>query len=123
MRHPQGPVAQMVARHGELSVCTSIIVASELRCGAMKRGSLRLTLQLDTILGALDILPFEAPADSHYAELRLALERAGTPIGPNDMLVAAHARSLDLTVVTGNMREFSRVPMLSAVNWIKGSSS
>lgn len=110
----------MVAQHGEASVCTSIVVAAELRFGALKRASVRLSTQLDTVLGAFDILPFESPADSYYAELRLALEAAGTPIGPNDMLVAAHALALDLAVVTGNMREFSRVPMLNAVDWIRG---
>lgn len=119
MRHPQGPVARTIARHGEASVCTSIIVASELRFGALKRGSERLSAQVDVVLAALDVLPFEIPADSHYAELRLALEQAGTPIGPNDMLVAAHALALDLTVVTANVREFSRVPMLEVVNWIR----
>lgn len=110
----------MVAHHGEASVCTSIIVSAELRFGARKRGSANLSAQLETVLGALDVLPFESPADSHYAELRLALEAAGKPIGPNDMLVAAHALALDLTVVTGNMREFSRVPMLTVVDWIRG---
>lgn len=86
----------------------------------MKRGSIRLSRQLDAVLGALDVLPLEPPADIRYAELRIALERAGTPIGPNDMLIAAHALSLDLAVVTGNTSEFSRVPMLTAVNWLGG---
>jgi tRNA(fMet)-specific endonuclease VapC len=108
----------MIARHGEQTVATSVVVAAELRFGAMKRGSARLTAQLETVLGALEILPLEPPADLRYAELRLALERAGTPIGPNDMLIAAHALALDLALVTGNVREFARVPTLNAVNWL-----
>ena len=112
----------MIAHHGEQSVATSVVVASELRFGAMKRGSERLTAQLNIVLGELEILPLEPPADLRYAELRNSLERAGTPIGPNDMLIAAHARALDLILVTGNTREFVRVPMLSAVDWLNTPS-
>lgn len=109
----------MVAQHGEQTAATSVIVASELRFGAAKRESARLSAQLDAVLGALDILPLELPVDLRYAELRVALERAGTPIGPNDMLIAAHALALDLTLITGNIREFSRVPLLTAVDWME----
>ncbi len=122
IRHPQGRVAAEIARRGERSICTSIVVAGELRFGAAKRGSERLTRQLDMILSALEILALEEPADRHYADVRNHLERAGTLIGPNDMLIAAHARSLDLTVVTGNVREFARVPGLDVENWLERSS-
>lgn len=117
VRNPGGPVARMVAQHGEATVCTSIVVVAELRFGARKRGSMRLERQLESVLRGLDVLPLEPPADSRYAELRVALERAGTPIGPNDMLIAAHALALDLILVTGNTREFSRIPALLALNW------
>lgn len=122
VRNPGGQVARVVAHHGEQTVCTSIVVAAELRFGARKRGSPRLERQLETVLRALDVLPLEPPADERYAELRLVLERAGTPIGPNDMLIAAHALALDLMLVTGNLREFTRVPALQAVNWIAARS-
>ncbi len=108
----------MIAHHDEHAVATSAVVASELRFGAMKRGSARLSRQLEVVLGALDVLPLESPADLRYAELRVALERTGTPIGPNDMLIAAHALALNLAIVTGNTSEFSRVPMLTAVDWM-----
>ena len=117
VRNPQGNVARMIAHHGEQTVATSIIVACELRYGAMKRDSKRLSAQLDAVLSALEILPLQSSADLRYAELRITLERAGTPIGPNDMLIAAHALALDLVLVTGNIREFGRVPMLNAVDW------
>lgn len=113
----------MVARYGEATVCTSIVVVAELRFGALKRGSPRLERQLETVLRELDVFPLEPPADSRYAEIRVALERAGTPVGPNDMLIAAHALALDLVLVTGNLREFSRVPTLNAANWITAPAS
>ena len=118
VRHPQGRVAKKIAVEGEKSICTSIVVASELRYGADKRGSKRLTAQLDAILAALEILPLEAPADRHYGELRTDLERRGESIGPNDMLIAAHALALDCVVVTANVSEFARVSGLRVENWL-----
>lgn len=118
VRHPQGSVATRIAQHGELAVCTSIIVASELRFAAAKRNSPRLTAQVESILGAMEILPFDAPADCFYAQLRLALEQSGTLIGPNDMLIAAQALSSDCTLVSANLKEFSRVDGLRVENWL-----
>jgi tRNA(fMet)-specific endonuclease VapC len=118
---PQGSVAAEIRRRGEASVCTSIIVAAELRLGAAKRASPRLTGQVEAVLSALEVLPLEPPADERYALLRDHLERQGAPIGPNDMLIAAHALSLGLSVVTGNLREFSRVPGLVVENWLASS--
>jgi tRNA(fMet)-specific endonuclease VapC len=115
---PQGVVAGEIERRGEKGVCTSIVVAAELRFGAAKRGSPRLERQVEAVLSALTVLPFEEPADRRYGDLRAHLERQGTPIGPNDMLIAAHALSLGLTVVTGNLREYSRVPGLAVDNWL-----
>jgi tRNA(fMet)-specific endonuclease VapC len=115
---PQGRVAAEIASRGEASICTSIVVAAELRFGAARRGSARLTRQVQAVLSVLRVLPFEEPADRRYAELRVRLERQGTPIGPNDMLIAAHALALGLAVVTGNAGEFSRVPGLAVDNWL-----
>lgn len=88
VRHPQGLIFQRIITAGEDSVCTSIVVACELRFGATKSGSSRLVHQLERILEILPILPLEPPADQYYAEIRTHLERAGTPIGPNDLLIA-----------------------------------
>ena len=85
IRNPQGKVAEQIRKIGEAQICTSIIVAAELRYGAMKKGSARLTAQLEAVLGALDVLPFEAPADAVYGEIRTKLERAGRPIGGNEI--------------------------------------
>jgi tRNA(fMet)-specific endonuclease VapC len=117
VRNPQGKIATHIADLGEGSVCTSIIVAAELRYGAAKKGSERLLAQLVTVLGALEILPFETPADIAYGEIRARLEAAGKPIGGNDMLIASQAISLGLTIVTDNEREFSRVEALRFENW------
>ena len=118
VRRPAGKVAQRIEAIGEEQVCTSLVVAAELRYGALKKGSDRLTNQLETILSALDILPWKQPADARYAELRKALERADTIIGPNDMLIAAHTLALDLILVTANVGEFSYVPDLRIENWL-----
>src|SRR5208282_5972424 len=91
VRNPQGRVADHIRKVGEVQVCTSIIVAAELRYGAAKKGSPRLTAQLEAVLAALDVLPFETPADTAYGALRTRLEQAGTPIGGNDLLIAAQA--------------------------------
>jgi len=119
VRNPQGRVAASIAQVGEKSVCTSVVVASELRFGAAKRNAPKLTAQVDAILAALEIRPFDIPADREYAKLRLYLEQAGMPIGPNDMLIAAHALALESTLVTANTGEFARVPGLAVENWLE----
>jgi len=118
VRNPKGRIAQRIEAVGEDNVCTSLVVSAELRFGALKKGSERLSSQLEAVLSALDILPLEEPVDVRYAALRLALERAGTPIGGNDMLIAAHALALGVTLVTANEREFSRVLGLAVENWL-----
>ena len=118
VRFPRGIVADRITHIGEDSVCTSIIVACELRFGATKKNSPRLIAQIKSILSAIEVLPFDAPADNAYAQLRLGLERAGTPIGPNDMLIAAHAISAECVLVTANLGEFSCVAGLSVTNWL-----
>lgn len=119
IRHPQGVIAARITEVGESRIATSIIVAGELRYGAERRGSPRLTTQLEAILELLPILPLGDDADIFYGRLRTDLERRGTPIGANDMLIAAHALSLGATLVTDNVREFERVTDLAVVNWLR----
>lgn len=121
LRNPQGKVAKHIRRVGEEHVCTSIIVAAELRYGADKKGSRRLSSRLDAVLGALEVLPFETPADTRYGLLRARLEQAGTPIGANDLLIAAQALALGYVIVTDNEREFSRVNGLRLQNWLRST--
>lgn len=118
VRHPQGIVAQRIAAVGEPAVCTSIVVAAELRFGAAKRNAPRLTNQVEAILDAMEVLPLDAPADRAYAQLRVALEQSGQPIGPNDLLIAAQALTCECVLVTANVDEFSRVAGLRVENWL-----
>ena len=119
VRNPGGKVTQHIRKVGEAQVCTSIIVAAELRYGAAKKGSARLSAQLDAVVGALEVLPFEKPADAAYGSLRARLEQAGLPIGANDLLIAAQALALDYTVVTDNEKEFARIEDLRVENWLR----
>ncbi|MCG3170041.1 MAG: Ribonuclease VapC2 [Pseudomonadales bacterium] len=118
LRHPHGAVAGRISAVGEESICTSIVVAAELRYGARKSGSEQLRKRIDLLLSALEILPLEPPADRRYAEIRDHLTRRGALIGPNDLLIAAQALAADLTLVTANTREFARVPSLRIENWL-----
>jgi tRNA(fMet)-specific endonuclease VapC len=119
VRHPQGRAAMKVADVGEDAVATSIVVAAELRYGAAKKGSARLAGQLEAILAAIEVFPLEPPVDVAYGDIRAALEAAGTPIGGNDLLIAAQAVSLDMVVVTDNEREFGRATGLKVDNWLR----
>ena len=119
VRDPGGPVTQRIRIAGEANVCTSVIVAAELRYGAAKKGSARLRAQVETVLGAIEVLPLEAPADAIYGEVRAHLERAGRSIGGNDLLIAAHALSVGCALVTDNEGEFSRVEGLAVENWLR----
>ena len=118
VRHPQGVVAKKIAVVGENEICISIIVASELRFGAAKRNSARLSNQVETILAAMLVVPFDVPTDREYAKLRQLLESSGNSIGPNDLLIAAQARANGQILVTNNVREFTRVPSLQVENWL-----
>jgi tRNA(fMet)-specific endonuclease VapC len=119
IRNPQGRIAQHIRKIGEAKVCTSIIVAAELRYGAAKKHSVRLTAQVQAVLGALEILPFESPADSTYGMLRARLEKAGRPIGANDLLIAAQTLALGYTIVTDNEKEFAQIKDLPRENWLR----
>jgi tRNA(fMet)-specific endonuclease VapC len=119
IRNPQGRIAEQIRRIGEEKVCTSIIVAAELRYGATRKASPRLTNQVEAVLGSMDILPFEAPADTTYGLIRARLEKAGRPIGGNDLLIAAQAIALGYTLVTGNEKEFARIESLARENWLR----
>jgi tRNA(fMet)-specific endonuclease VapC len=118
VRHPQGRIAEKIKTVGEDQICTSIIVAAELRYGATKKGSARLATQLETVLGALQILPFEAPCDRAYGSIRSQLEQLGRPIGGNDLLIAAQAVALSYTLVSDD-RGFARVKGLALENWLR----
>jgi tRNA(fMet)-specific endonuclease VapC len=119
IRSPQGRIAERIRKVGEENICTSIVVAAELRYGAAKKASPKLTARVEALLGAIDTVVFDAPADEIYGSIRTQLELAGTPIGGNDLIIAAQAVTLDLTLVTDNEQEFSRVDGLRVENWLR----
>ena len=122
IRSPRGRLLhQILAREPE-QLCTSVIVASELRFGARRKNSPELSRRVEQMLGGINILPLDGTVDAHYADIRAILEAAGTPIGANDLFIAAHARSRDLALVTHNLREFNRVPGLRVENWMDGQA-
>jgi tRNA(fMet)-specific endonuclease VapC len=92
VRNPRGRVANRIKAIGEQNICTSFIVAAELRYGTTKKAPPRLSTQVEAVLDAMDTLPFDSPADEIYGSIRTRLESAGTPIGGNDLLIAAQAR-------------------------------
>jgi tRNA(fMet)-specific endonuclease VapC len=118
IKNPQGRAAKRIARVGEDNICTSIIVAAELRYGCAKSGSKRLLKAVDDLLGEIHVLPFEVPADAEYGGIRSELETAGKPIGGNDLLIAAHAYATGTTIVTANTDEFKRIRGLNVENWL-----
>ena len=115
------PVRTRMAERIERGLALSIssIVLFELRHGAAKSARPERNIEriADFLTGAIAVLPFE-PADAEEAgDIRAALERAGTPIGPYDLLIAAHARRRNALLVTANAREFVRVPGLTIEDW------
>ena len=116
-RFPGGPVAQRM-RVNKFAVCTSVMVKAEIQFGLAPNPASRVGREaLQVILASLNVLVFDAPAAEHYGDIRAVLESAGYQIGAMDTLIAAHARSLGLTVVTGNVGHFVRVPQLAVENW------
>ncbi len=118
IRNPRGQAAARIAVARDEDLCTSIIVAAELRYGCAKSGSKRLKEAVEGLLAELTVLPLDAPTDAEYGDIRAALEAAGRPIGGNDLLIAAHARAAGATIVTANTDEFRRVPGLNVENWL-----
>lgn len=121
IKHPAGPATRKIAEVGSDAVCTSIVVACELRFGAAKKASPALTQKVDALLKSIKVLPLEQTADTVYDEIRNGLETAGTPIGANDLLIAAHALSLGLVLVTNNVNEFARIKGLKTENWLEST--
>ena len=101
---------------GEIAI--SAVTLAELRYGVAKsRYREKNATALDEFILPLEVLPFGEEATKSYGEIRAALEKAGTPIGSMDLMIAAHAVSLDITLVTNNTREFSRVAGLEVADW------
>ena len=118
IKNPRGALVERLAALDADTLCTSIVVACELRFGARRRESAVLSAKVEELLSNLTVLALDGEADRHYADIRCALEKAGTPIGNHDLFIAAHARAQGLTLVTHNLREFQRVPGLRVEDWL-----
>lgn len=119
VRNPNGVLADRAKAAPTEELCTSAIVVSELRYGLRKKGAVSLARRVEAVLEEIEILPYDTPVSFAYAQTRDALERKGRPIGYTDLFIAAHALSLELTLVTANIREFSRVEGLKVENWLE----
>lgn len=119
LRNPHGRVYARLEQHGAMTACLNIVTAAELRFGAVKRRAPQLLSRVETLLTKIAVLPFDVPCDAAYADLRTRLELAGTPISANDLLIAAHALMLQVTLVTHNTGEFGRVPGLAVEDWLE----
>ncbi len=117
-RNPQGAVARRIADVGPDAICISIVTAAELRYGCAKKGSPKLLAQIEAILGSIPVLALDVPADAEYGAIRAELEVAGKPIGPNDLLIAAHAHAVEAVLITANVGEFKRIRDLRVENWL-----
>jgi len=93
------------------------MVAAELRFGAARERSAQLSASVEGALSRLQVIAFASPADRIYADIRADLERRGTPLAANDLLIAAHALALDCILVSDD-RAFARVPGLTLENWL-----
>ena len=119
LRNPSGSAAKRIAEVGPDAICVSIITAAELRYVCAKKGSAKLLAYVEAILESVQVLAFDMPADTEYGSIRAKLEAAGKPIGPNDLLIAAHAHAAGAILVTDNLGEFARVCGLRVENWIR----
>lgn len=100
-------------------ICISAITLSELRYGVAKSTHQEKNANaLDEFIIPLEVVAFDEAAAHVYGEIRASLEKSGTPIGAMDMLIAAHAISLGVPLVTNNTREFVRIPSLDVIDWI-----
>jgi tRNA(fMet)-specific endonuclease VapC len=118
MREPRGRIHQKLRYRDRDAAGVSVVTAAELRFGAYKDGRKSVRDEVENFLNLVPILAFDVPADRRYGEIRAYLVSIGRSIGSNDLLIAAHALALDLTLVTANTGEFSRVPGLKLENWL-----
>ena len=119
IKHKPETVFQKLQNINPEDVCISSVTYAELVHGVEKSAAVEKNrLALSMLFANMEILDFDVDAADCYGKIRAALEKKGTPIGPLDMMIAAHAQSLGYTVVTNNVKEFSRVSALKIENWV-----
>jgi len=114
---PQTVKQHFQRHHGRMAVST--VTLGELVFGAEHSQQVERNLaDIEAMMARLDVLPFDESAAYHFGQIRAALYGLGKPIGPYDMMIAGHARSLGLKLITNNMQEFYRIEGLQLENWI-----
>jgi tRNA(fMet)-specific endonuclease VapC len=113
----EGEVGARIAAHPPSQLCVSAITIAELRFGADKRKSSKLHARIDTLIATLDVVPFDEDCARHFGAIASTLAREGTPIGDRDIMIAASAMSIEVTLVTRNVQHFKRVRGLRVENW------
>lgn len=125
VRYPHAPLAkhiQFLSAGNPTCLCTSVIVVCELQFGITKRDADHLASKVEILLRFIRVLEIDSRVIPHYTNTRAHLERQGTPIGPNDMFIAAHALALGATLVTADA-EFARIPGLTVENWLLSTAA
>ena len=118
VRNPRGRVQGKLRHHGINTVCLSAIVVSEIRFGLLAKASEKFNDLVESALSRIAVVDYEEKVSFAYAHIRNDLQKRGLLIGVTDLFIAAHAKSLGLTLVTNNVREFSRVEGLKIENWL-----
>jgi len=114
----QGRVAARILEHRPSEICISAITLAELRYGASRRSSRKLHLLIEVFTSNIAVMPFDADCAERFGALASDLAERGTPIGEYDVLIAAHALAIDVTLVTNNVKHFDRVRRLRVENWL-----
>lgn len=118
IKHKPQAVLDHIMRHDPSSLFISSVTYAELMYGVEKSSAkAKNYLALTLFLSPMEVIPFDSNVAKHYGNIRAELEKKGTPIGSMDTLIAAHARSSDMILVTNNTREFNRVSNLAVENW------
>ena len=118
LRRPSEPLVRHLKKCKTADICLTELIRAELLYGALRSSRAALLKdRIEKLIGPYARIPFGSEAAEHYADIRTHLEKSGIPVSPNDLNIAAAARSVGATMVTANMREFSRVPGLKCVDW------
>lgn len=114
----QGRAGERIVAHRPSELCVSAITVAELRFGATRRKSARLHSLVDSFIGNIAVMPFDEACAAEFGVIASELADRGSPIGEFDALIAAHAMSLGVTLVTNNLKHFHRIRNLRVENWI-----
>jgi tRNA(fMet)-specific endonuclease VapC len=114
----QGRVTTRILEHRPSDLCISVVTLAELRYGASRRKSTKLHDLIDAFAANVAVMPFDEACATQFGVVASVLAELGSPIGEFDALIAAHAIALELTLVTNNVKHFSRVAGLQVENWL-----